>query len=274
MTFDPAASLPPLFDDTRLRSALRQLAEALYALHAAGLVHRDIKSSNVRVTTEGRVVLLDFGLVIGTGTDTAWTQQIAGTPACMAPEQASSAAVGPEADWYGLGVLLFEALTGRLPFDGSPLEVLARKQKEQAPAPTKLDPRVPRDLDELCVALLSVDPAARPKGADVLRALGLASVASSVTGTHTQTNVFVGRGAELHALMAAFRDSRRGQPVTVMVGGESGVGKSALVRRFAQRLTLEVPDAVVLAGRCLLRRRPAGGRETIRAPAVRGRPER
>jgi hypothetical protein len=250
LTFGPAAPLAPLFDGVRLRSALRQLAGALSAMHAAGLVHRDIKSSNVRVKADGRVVLLDFGLVIGTSTDTAWTQQVAGTPAYMAPEQASSAVVGPEADWYALGVLLYEALTRRLPFDGPVIEVLARKRKEQPPAPATLAPGVPDDLNELCVALLSIEPSARPKGTDVLRALGILSAEAPASGTHTQTNVFVGRAAELDALMAAFRDSRRGAPVTVLVEGESGVGKSALVRRFAQRLSFEVSDAVVLAGRC------------------------
>jgi hypothetical protein len=168
----------------------------------------------------------------------------------MAPEQASSAVVGPEADWYGLGVLLYEALTQGLPFDGPVMEILARKQKERPPAPATLAPGVPDDLNELCVALLNIEPSARPKGTDVLRALGLSSAEASASGTQTQTNVFVGRAAELDALMAAFRDSRRWVPVTVIVEGESGVGKSALVRRFAQRLAFEVPDAVVLAGRC------------------------
>jgi Cdc6-like AAA superfamily ATPase len=250
LTLDPAAPSMPLFDDARLRSTLRQLADALCALHTAGLVHRDIKSSNVRVAADGRAVLLDFGLVIGTSSDTAWTQEIAGTPAYMAPEQASSARVGPEADWYALGVLLFEALTRRLPFDGSAIEVMARKQKELPPAPGTLAPGVPDDLNELCVALMSLDPSARPKGPEVLRALGAGSTEGSASGTHSQTAEFVGRVAELDTLMAAFRDSRRGHPVIVLVEGESGVGKSTLVRRFAQKLTLELPGTVVLAGRC------------------------
>jgi hypothetical protein len=237
------------FDESRLRNAFRQLAEALIVLHAAGLVHRDIKSSNVRVARDGRLVLLDFGLVVDTRADAVWTQHAAGTPAYMAPEQVASAQVGPEADWYALGILLFEALTGRFPFDGTSLEIAMRKQKEQPHAPSTLAPGVPRDLDELCVALLRFEPGARPRGAEVLRVLGGASTAS-ISGSPTQTAPFVGRAAELDALTAAFDDSRRGNPVTVVVEGESGVGKSALVRRFAQRLSLDLPEAVVLAGRC------------------------
>src|SRR5579872_3601027 len=253
VTFPPALPNAPLYDEARLRRSFCQLADALSAMHSVGLVHRDIKSSNVRVTPEGRLVLLDFGLVIDTGTDNAWTQQAAGTPAYMAPEQAVSAMVGPEADWYGLGVLLFEALTGRLPFEGTSQQVLARKQEQRPAPPSTLARGIPPELDALCVALLSFDPAARPKGADVLGALGRASEPGSASGAHTQTGLFVGRAEELEALMTAFHDSRRGQPVTVIVGGDSGVGKTALVRRFAQRLTLEVPEVMVVAGRCFER---------------------
>jgi hypothetical protein len=240
----------PAFDEARLRNALRQLAEGLCALHTAGLVHRDVKSSNVRVTREGRVVLLDFGLVDNAGNSNAWTQHAAGTPAYMAPEQVTSAQVRPAADWYALGVLLFEALTGRLPFEGSALEVMMRKQKERAPAPSTLVNGLPEDLDALCTGLLSFDPAARPRDSELLRVLGATSDSASATGSHTHTTAFVGRASELESLMAAFHEARGGSAVTVVVEGDSGVGKSALVRRFAQRLSAEWPEAIVLAGRC------------------------
>ena len=84
----PLNSADSHFDEKRLRDSLRQLAEALSALHKAGLVHRDVKPSNVRVSGEGRVVLLDFGLVIDVATDNPWIEHAGGTPAYMAPEQA------------------------------------------------------------------------------------------------------------------------------------------------------------------------------------------
>ncbi len=244
-------------DEGRLRATLAQLARGLVALHDAGKVHRDVKPSNVLVTPAGRVVILDFGLVTETTFDprelTATDQDVVGTPAYMAPEQATSKRVGPSADWYAVGVMLYEALTGTLPFSGEPLQVLLRKQKDEPPPPSTLAAEVPRDLDELCARLLRFDPAKRPSGRDVLRALdalaptrGPSAVTSSVT-THP---IFVGRDAELKALRDAFEAARRGGAVSVFLRGESGIGKSCLVRQFIESSALAERDLVVLAGRC------------------------
>jgi serine/threonine protein kinase/tetratricopeptide (TPR) repeat protein len=243
----------PIFDEARLRDGLRQLAEAIAALHEAGLVHRDVKPSNIRVTLEGRVVLLDFGLVARTE-ESSWTEEAAGTPDYMAPEQVSSTKVGPEADWYAVGAILFEALTGSTPFAGSALEVMMRKQREQPPAPRDLNDEIPMDLDALCSALIRVLPSERPKDQEILRALGGArsSMSPKTHGPPTQSTrpaPFIGREVETEALFSAFRASRT-EPVTVLIEGESGVGKTALVRQFLHRLSLYVSDVVVLAGRC------------------------
>jgi serine/threonine protein kinase/tetratricopeptide (TPR) repeat protein len=244
-------SAPPL-DEERLRGALRQLASGLAALHEAGLVHRDVKPSNIRVTAEGRLVILDFGLVTDGTNHHTTAHNIVGTPAYMAPEQATRSDVGPEADWYSVGVLLYEALTGTLPFSGSTVEVLLQKQRTQPDAPSTRDPSVPPDLDRLCEGLLQQDAAARPKGDDILRVLGASSVRlrADPTTHRTQDSPFVGRDVELRELASAFDDARRKGAVSVLVTGESGVGKTCLVRQFVDAARARDPEVVVLMDRC------------------------
>src|SRR5439155_1814136 len=169
-------------DEARLRAVLPQLVSALDAIHRAGHVHRDIKPSNVLVGHDGRLVLLDFGLIIAQheraqSKDDVW---MIGTPAFMAPEQAEGSVVGPAADWYGVGVMLFLALTGVMPFEGSATEILLAKRSREAPAPHDRAKNVPADLDALCIDLLRTDPSQRPTAEAIRARLGMpASDASS-----------------------------------------------------------------------------------------------
>jgi hypothetical protein len=237
-------------DLERLRHALRQLAAGLAVLHGAGKIHRDVKPGNVLVTDAGRVVLLDLGLVADTG-DRTGSGTIVGTASYMAPEQAASAQRHPAGDWYAVGVMLYEALTGRLPFDGEPLRVLMAKQSSEPPAPSALVAGVPADLDELCVRLLHTDPAARPSGSEILRRLGATgpAFAGGTRPSGSGSALFVGRGRELDRLERAFDRSRQ-QPTVVALVGESGVGKSALVAEFLRQRRAVEPDLLALSGRC------------------------
>ncbi|MBI4509939.1 MAG: AAA family ATPase [Deltaproteobacteria bacterium] len=238
----------PWFDESRLRSALVQLAMGLCALHQSGKVHRDIKPSNVLVTENGRVVILDLGLVADFHAREESEESCVGTAAYMAPEQAARGRVGPEADWYSVGVVLYEALVGRLPFEGPALRILLNKQETEPAAPSAAA-FVPADLDKLCVGLLRIDPAARPSGPDVLLALGANMPGARLTLSRTLAAPFVGRREELAFLRAAFDETRRGQPLILHVHGESGIGKTSLVKRFTDLAALEA-EAVVLFGRC------------------------
>ncbi|HEY2510116.1 MAG TPA: serine/threonine-protein kinase, partial [Polyangiaceae bacterium] len=226
------------FDEKRLRAALVQLVQGLGALHEAQKVHRDVKPSNVLVESSGRVVILDFGLVteVQEPGRSMTDLEVVGTPAYMAPEQAASRAVSPAADWYAVGVLLYEALTGQVPFNGAPLEVLLRKQKDEPPPPSALADGLPADLDELCTRLLRFDPTARPTARQILRTLdALPARAEPSFSTSVSLGVpFVGREAELLALRQAYDAIHEsGRAASVLVRGESGIGKSCLVRHFA-----------------------------------------
>lgn len=254
----------------RLRPALRQLTEGVLALHGAGKLHRDIKPTNVLVTAEGRVVLLDFGLTAELGRTGLHRvadddNQVVGTVAYMAPEQAAGRALSRAGDWYSVGVMLFEALTGRLPFDGPHGELIRMKLLHDPPAPAAVAWGVPDDLNDLCVALLARDPAVRLCGAAVLARLGdetaapgrvaltpeppvLAAAANVVEGRCAAATI-VGRERHAAALRQAFETMRAGRAVLLLVSGRSGSGKTTLIESFLAEAA-EDDEAVVLAGRC------------------------
>jgi eukaryotic-like serine/threonine-protein kinase len=237
-------------DRERLRASLGQLVSGLSALHQAGLVHRDVKPSNVMVTREGRVVILDFGLV--TTVDPA-RQSIAdgpiGTIEYMAPEQASGRQVDEAADWYSVGVMLYEALTGQMPHKGHALEILLQKQQVEPQPAHELASDAPRDLCDLCMELLAIEPSARPSGSAIARKLGVDAPGARRSSTSVPAQVFVGRERERAALDASAAVARE-RPRIHLVIGESGIGKSELVARFVRSLSAEDPGALILAGRC------------------------
>ncbi|MEY4578031.1 MAG: hypothetical protein RL701_2734, partial [Pseudomonadota bacterium] len=245
-----------------LIAVFRQIVLGVQALHAAGLLHRDLKPSNVIVAGE-RVVVLDFGLVRDmTDAEQAVTLAgtVTGTPAYMAPEQASAAPLSEAADWYAVGVMLYEALSGRLPID-SPrvLELLHAKQMRDA-TPLAPDPELPEDLAALCMALLRRNPATRPHGPEISARLAALSAARrsqpaklpehgrATQRTSTPKVVLYGRSHEVAQLRAALERSRE-SGVVVHLHGNSGSGKSALLEHFLAELE-ERSDVIVLRGRC------------------------
>ncbi|HZU39347.1 MAG TPA: protein kinase [Gemmataceae bacterium] len=238
----------------RLRDALRQLAEGITALHEAGKLHRDIKPGNVLVTPQGRVVLLDFGLAAALGPLGCYhssQRHLAGTVPYMSPEQAACQPLSTASDWYSVGVMLYEVLTERLPFEGTTYEVLLAKQQRDPSPPHCLAANVPEDLEALCMRLLQRQPGARPAGRDVLQILQGVPIAipASLPARPAMGMPFLGRRPQLEALHDAFAAVRQGHTKTVLVHGPSGMGKSRLVQHF---LDAEMPrdNVVVLTGRC------------------------
>ena len=244
----PRDATPPLAlpDLTALRSSFGQLARGLHALHTAGLLHRDIKSSNILVTSEGRVVVLDFGLVTENTPAGDGEGMVVGTPHYMSPEQWMGGSVTASSDWYSFGVVLYEALTGIPPYDGSVTDLALNKLKGEPPPPRHLDKEIPTDLDQLCSELLRLDPLLRPRGDEVIRRLG----GDGVAELHGERppRAFVGRQPELTALRDAFQTTVGGRATTVHLYGDSGIGKTALFDHFLRSIADE-HRAVVLRGR-------------------------
>jgi tetratricopeptide (TPR) repeat protein/predicted Ser/Thr protein kinase len=237
-------------DVDRARRALAQLVDGIEELHRHGQLHRDIKPSNVLVTSDGRVVILDFGLTsaVVLGDSTGASGPI-GTPAYVSPERCRGLEMTPASDWYGVGATLYHALTGRPPFDGSVLDVIEQKTTLDPPAPARVVQGIPDDLNDTCMALLRRHPADRLSGLAAMEHL-VAAVHSSNTKTpSTGPAPFVGRQREMALLRSAFADVRAGRTVPVYLHGPSGIGKSALVQRFFEQCSRDVP-ILALRSRC------------------------
>ena len=257
----PAVASHTELDWDSLRSTFAQLADALVALHAAGIFHRDLKPSNVLVDKSGRVVVLDFGLIATMeSADGHRGRSIVGTPAYMAPETCLGLPYQEASDWFSAGVVLFEVLTGELPHSAENLADLIwhKVRRGVVTNVSALNSAVPDDLARLCHDLLQRDPMARPSGAEVRRRLGYgpASVESPGWGASAfsraaidRVSPLVGRKDELRALRDAFEATTRAGPVLVRVEGVSGMGKSALVETFLD-VVARRDHALVLRGRC------------------------
>ena len=235
-----------ILDEGRLRASIAQVVEALSVLHARGTVHRDVKPSNVLVSRSGHVKLLDFGLATGAHRLQSQADGIVGTHAYMPPEQALVEEPTPAGDLYAVGVMLYQALTAKLPFFDCAESVLEAKVREAPTRVRALEPSAPEDLAELSDALLRIEPSERPDAAVTLEVIGARRLASS-GNMPAAAEDFVGRAGELGGLRRAFAAVTRGGTVTAMIEGISGVGKSALVRRFLREVEGE---ALVFHGKC------------------------
>lgn len=250
-----AATFDERVDEARLRSALRQIAEGVGALHRAGLLHRDLKPSNVLVRDDGHVAILDFGLTVELRERVTTTETTAGTLAYMSPEQLASESLGSASDWYALGVMLYEAMTGQLPFGTNVRQMLFAKLAGAYPPIDDVVAGAPEDLRRLCDALLHHDPVERATDLEILACLG---GANETTGPLVDVSPMlawadaaplVGRERELAALDDALTAVRNGALRVVALHGRSGSGKSAIVQQFLQDKRAQT-DLLVLAGRC------------------------
>lgn len=147
-----------------------QVAEALQAAHKRGIIHRDVKARNILIAGSGHIKVADFGIARAVETTTISNAgDILGSVKYMSPEQAAGERVGPVSDLYSLGVVLYETLTGRVPFDVTTPEDVAAEHAGGPPARSrKLNPEVPDGMDAIVMRLLATDPEDRYGSADQL----------------------------------------------------------------------------------------------------------
>jgi serine/threonine protein kinase/tetratricopeptide (TPR) repeat protein len=255
----PAVAAGKLPDFMRITA---EVCTALSYLHRNGLLHGDLKPSNIFICTDGRVVLLDFGLVSQSrgsiGREVLESAgAIRGTLPYLAPERLRGDFADARADLFGIGALLYEALTGQLPFHGSSAsEILTAQQAGLAALPSHLVAEVPPELDRLVKALLAFSPQDRIGHAEdvvaVLGSLGLASTApagESPKATYLYRPPLAGRARVVDRLLERLSATKAGKGGIVLLTGESGVGKTALMAELGRRATQQ--HVTVVNGECI-----------------------
>jgi WD40 repeat protein/tetratricopeptide (TPR) repeat protein len=258
--------LPP----GRAAALLEALARAMHYAHEKGVVHRDLKPANVLLAEDGTPKVADFGLAKRLEGEAGQTQSgaLLGTPSYMAPEQALGRGkeVGPAADVYSLGAILYELLTGRPPFKGATLlETLEQVRHQEAVPPTRLALRVPRDLETICLKCLEKAPRRRyASAADLADDLRRFSAGEPV------------RARPVGALGRALKWARRRPAAAALVGVSvaAALGLALASALFTWRLSLERDRAEEERQNAFRQEEIARGeRDRARAESARARQE-
>jgi tetratricopeptide (TPR) repeat protein len=245
-------SEPLLSNVDEIGDAICQLCDGLDFLHQSGLAHGDMKPSNALITPDGRVVILDFGIArnwkLG---DDEGTDPLVGTPGYMAPERLSGEAATPASDMYAVGVMLFEALSGHDFSHVADPESTLRAARPSLPGDEPASARR-RLLEGLSLRLIDPDAGMRPTAAEARDAVAGNAVrrapASAPGLDHDSAPRFVARQSELERVRNLLLDLRPTAPRVVLISGESGIGKTELMRRVVDE---QMPaGCIVLEGKC------------------------
>ncbi len=281
-SFDEAVRRGDL-DRPAILAKVESIARALHAAHEAGIVHRDVKPANIRLDDSGEPILLDFGLVREMGIPGSTTRdgQAVGTPYYMAPEQCRGAhdEVDARTDVFALGVVLYESLTGRRPYEGeSALEVYAQIQSRE-PRPTRsLDPTVPPAVDRICLTAMARRredryPTALAMAEDVARFLRGEGVRARAPRPRGRRRFVLPAGlvavVSVTAGVAVLRPWGRAEPIPSALGAEDYYSRGleraeagdvdGAIADYSKAIELDPSHARALAGRGALLVRRSGG---------------
>jgi serine/threonine-protein kinase len=226
----------------------RQILAAEKFAHEHGIVHRDIKPQNVIVDPAGRVRVLDFGIARAGASEITQTGSVMGTAQYLSPEQAQGLDVAPSSDLYSTGVVLYEMLTGRVPFDGDSAVAVALKQVSEQPAPpSSLNPAVPPALDAVVLRALAKDPANRFVSAEEFsRALDVAEADPHTVSDTAMFAAVVDPDAEA---AAAAEEARRRRRRWILIGLLAAVLVGLLVILLINRFGSEEVSVPAVTGK-------------------------
>jgi eukaryotic-like serine/threonine-protein kinase len=269
----------PLAEEGRRRprherlGLIQRLCETLAYVHGEGVVHGDLTPRNVLITERGLPVLVDFGLVarvgLASGREVLDKTRGAGSISYMAPEQIAGDLLDPRTDLYAVGVILYEALTGRVPFAGTVEEVIEQHRGRAPRPPSQLTDDVPDALDALVLHLLAKMPGDRVAYAidvaSALERLGAESlppyVDPPVARPYLCRPPLVGRHAALDRLEATLSAAAAGSGALVLISGESGIGKTRLALEAARLAIVRGYQVVTGAATAALESTSAGRSE-------------
>jgi len=247
----------------------RQVCEGLAEAHSLGVIHRDLKPQNIMVDKSGNPKIMDFGIarllkaegITGEGA-------IIGTPEYMSPEQVEGKETDQRSDIYSLGVVLYEMLTGKVPFEGEGTFSIAIKHRDETPPhPRELNPELSPELSGIILKCMAKEKERRYQSAlDLLRDLDALEKGTETTAAEIKPRipaflveerpvkeekpVFVARESELERLNTLLEMSLKVGGQVVFITGEAGSGKTALIQEFARKAQEAHPDLIVASGKC------------------------